>query len=520
MVWAATPWIVRALMGTIALEPFDNRHRLRPTQRLRRHTVLGLGVCLALLSAFVPIMVFVVPVVAVGLAAGGLLSGRASGSGRVIGSALGASFVAIVLHLPWTLDFVLPGSQWSAIGGLRSDDVRLGLADLMRFHTGPLGGGVIGFVFLIVAALPLVFGREWRLAWATRAWTLALACWAVALLGQQSWFHYAFGPPEALLAPAAAALSVSAALGVVAFDTDLPGYRFGWRQIAPVVAGLALAIGILPVFGAMFDGRWKAPDQSFEPVLAFLHDDQATAGPFRVVWVGDPDVLPLQGWRLSDGVAYATTDHGLPKVEDRWVGSSDGATSLVADALHLAQQRDTSRLGRLIAPMGVRYIVVAGASAPGSGDVRPLPADVERALAEQLDLQEVLDDPHLHVYRNVSWAPTRTELKGPAIDAATRSPFFDAAAATDLSKAPPLLTDHSGYATAKGHVNAGSTAYLATESSPHWSLTVDGKAAPRTKAFGWANQFRVDQAGNATLHFDTPLSRYVLLSCRSVSGCS
>jgi hypothetical protein len=406
---------------------------------------------------------------------------------------------------------VLPGSQWSAIGGLRSDTGRLGLADLMRFHTGPLGGGAIGFVFLIVAALPLVFGRGWRLAWATRAWTIALTCWAVALVGQQSWFHYALGPPEALLTPAAAALAVSAALGVVAFATDLPGYRFGWRQIAPVVAGLALAIGILPVLGAMFDGRWKAPDQSFEPVLQFLHDDQAAAGPFRVVWVGDPDVLPLQGWGLSDGVAYATTDHGLPTVEDRWAGSSDGATSLVADALHLAQQRDTSRLGRLLAPMGVRYVVVAGASAPGSGDVRPLPADVERALAEQLDLQEVLDDPNLHVYRNVSWAPTRAELKGAAADAASQSPFFDAAATTDLSGAPPLLTDHSGYASAKGHVNAGSTVYLANESSSHWSLTVDGRDAPRTKAFGWANQFRVDQAGNASLHFSTPISRYVLL---------
>jgi len=333
----------------------------------------------------------------------------------------------------------------------------------------------------------------------------------VALLGQQSWFHYALGPPEALLAPAAVALALSAALGVAAFDTDLPGYRFGWRQVAPIVAGLALAIGLLPVFGNMFDGRWKAPDQSFDPVLSFLHDDQATAGPFRVVWLGDPDVLPLQGWRLSDGVAYASTDHGLPTVEDRWPGSSDGATSLIADAFHLAQQRDTSRLGRLIAPMGVRYIVVAGASAPGSDDNRPLPADVERSLAEQLDLQEVLADPHLHVYRNLSWAPIRAELKGAAVNAASQSPFFDAAAATDLTGSAPLLTDHSGYAGAKGHVNAGSTAYLAEASSPNWSLTVDGRAAPRSKAFGWANQFRVDQAGTATLHFDTPLSRYVML---------
>ncbi|MEY2458993.1 MAG: hypothetical protein QOG30_823 [Acidimicrobiaceae bacterium] len=506
MIWAATPWIVRLLVRSIAADPFDAP---RPT---RRRTIVGFGLVLAVLAAFVPIVVFVVPVIALGIALGGLLAGEPRGGGRVVGSALGAALVAIVLNLPWTLDFILPGSQWSAIGGVKSEGAGLGLGDLIRFHTGPLGGGPIGVVFLIVAALPLVFGRGWRMAWATRAWTLAITCWAIAWAGQQSWFHYALGPPEALLAPAAVALAMSAALGVVAFDMDLPGYRFGWRQIAPVFAGLALAIGIVPVLGAMFDGRWHAPDQSYEPILGFLHDEQATAGPFRVVWLADPDVLPLQGWRLSDGVAYATTDHGLPTVEDRWAGSSDGATSLVADALHLAQRRDTSRLGRLVAPMGVRYFVVQGESAPSSGDARLLPGDVERALGEQLDLQEVLADPHLHVYRNVSWAPIRTELQGPAVDAASTSPFFDAAAATDLTGSPPVLTDHSSYATAKGSVNAGSTIYLADASSPNWTLTVDGHDASRTKAFGWANEFRVDQGGVATLHFKTPISRYVLLA--------
>jgi GT2 family glycosyltransferase len=506
MVWAAAPWILRLLMRGIGTEPFEVA---RPS---RRRTILAFGLVLALVAAFVPIMVFVVPIVALGLAFGGVLAGARRGGTRIVGTSIGASAVAIGLHLPWTLDFVLPGSQWSAIGGIRSNSARLSVGDLMRFHTGPIGGSLVGYAFLVVAALPLVFGRSWRIEWATRAWTLALTCWAIAWAGQQSWFHFALGPPEALLAPAAAALALSAALGVAAFDTDLPGYRFGWRQIAPVVAGLALAIGIVPVLAAMFDGRWQSPDQSYSPVLAFLHDEQASAGPFRVVWVGDPDVLPLQGWRLSDGVAYATTDHGLPTVEDRWPGTSDGATSLVADALRLAQQRDTSRLGRLVAPMGIRYFVIAGQSAPGSGDTRPLPADVERALGEQLDLQEVLADPNLHVYRNVSWAPIRTELKGDAVSASQQSPFFDAAASTDLTNSPPVLTDQAGYASAKGKVNAGSTIYLGDASSPRWSLTVNGNSAPRTKAFGWANSFAVDQGGTAALHFDTPVSRYALLA--------
>jgi hypothetical protein len=246
-------------------------------------------------------------------------------------------------------------------------------------------------------------------------------------------------------------------------------------------------------------------------VLAFLHTDAASAGPFRTVWIGDPDVLPLAGARLDDGVAYASSDHGFPTVEDRWATSSKGATQLLADALHLALRRDTSRLGRLLAPMGVRYLVVQTASAPETGDVRPVPSAVERALAEQLDLQEVLVDPTLHVYRNVASAPIRTELRGTAVDASTQSPFFDVAGDVDLTGSPPLLTDHTGYGYAKGAVNAGSTVYLAADASSHWSLSVDGHAAPRRSAFGWANAFRIDASGVATLRYKTPITRYALL---------
>jgi hypothetical protein len=167
--------------------------------------------------------------------------------------------------------------------------------------------------------------------------------------------------------------------------------------------------------------------------------------------------------------------------------------------------------------MGVRYLVVAGQSAPGSGDRRPLPQGVERALAEQLDLQEVLGDPELHVYRNVSWAPVRAAVSGPALDAVQRSAaFFDSAATADLSSSPPALTDHSGHARAEGPVDKDSTVYLAAASSGNWSLHVAGADMPRTKAFGWANSWTVDRSGVATLSFKTPITRYGLLALQVI----
>jgi hypothetical protein len=504
IVWAVAPWIVRVLLRVSDIEPFALK------RMSRRRVTLTLGLALALLAAFVPFALAAVVVTAVGLALGSLLTGRALAAGRVLGTAIGAALVATVLQFPWSVDLLLPTREWSAIGGVKSTSNPLDIGALMSFHTGPLGAGVLGYAVLFVAALPLVIGHSWRFTWATRAWVLVLTCWTAAWIGQQSWFSYSLGPPEALLAPAAVALALSAALGVVAFDVDLPGFRFGVRQGAPILAGVALLFAVLPVVGASLDGRWDSPDESFEPVLTFLHTDVATAGPFRSVWIGDPDVLPLAGWRLDDGVAYATSDHGFPTVEDQFAGSSRGSTQLLADALHMAERRETSRLGRLLAPMGIRYLIVQAESAPGSDDVRPLPTEIERALAEQLDLQEVVTDPTLHVYRNVVSAPIRTELRGPAVDASAVPSYFDGAGSVSLAGSPPLLTDHSGYTTANGSVNADSTVYVANDSS-RWSLSVNGHDAPRTTGFGWANAFHVGETGNATLRFNTPITRYGLL---------
>ena len=127
--------------------------------------------------------------------------------------------------------------------------------------------------------------------------------------------------------------------------------------------------------------------------------------------------------------------------------------------------------------MGIRYLIVQSESAPHSGDVRPLPTDVERALAEQLDLQEVLADPTLHVYRNVVSAPIRAELNGPAAEASALPSYFEAAGGVSLAGSPPLLTDHSGYTTAQGAVNTDSTVYVANASS-RWSLSSLARRRP------------------------------------------
>lgn len=504
VLWAATPYAVTTFARIIGSDPFDR------DDRSPERMVLTTGVALALVAAFVAFAPLALVVIAIGLALGGMVCGAPAGGARAIGVALGAGAVAFILHVPWSLDLVLPGAQWASIGGVRSLGTDLSVGNLLRFETGPIGAAPFGWAFVIAAVLPLLIGREWRLAWATRAWVLALTCFSVAWVGQQPWFHYGLGPPEALLAPAAAALAFCIALGLLAFEVDLPGYRFGWRQVASVVAAAAVTVGAVPVVVAALDGRWNAPAVGFDSVLGFLHEEQSN-GAFRVLWVGDPDVLPLAGWQVRDGLAYATTDQALPSVQERWPASADGPTGLVADALRIADKHETARLGRLLAPMGIRYIVVAEAATPFGEDHRPAPADLLAALEAQLDLAQVPVNPALHVYRNTAWAPSRARFPD-SIGLAFAAPaYFPVVRALDLTGATPALLSGGGTRRFDGDLPDDSYLYLSAASSSGWQLTVDGSSVSRSKALGWANGFEVDHGGSATVSFNTPPVRRVML---------
>ena len=183
--------------------------------------------------------------------------------------------------------------------------------------------------------------------------------------------------------------------------------------------------------------------------------------------------------------------------------------SLLADALQIAEQGRTSRLGRLLAPMGVRYLILPNRIAPPpfTRDVRPPSPKLLAALGEQLDLEEVPVSDGVTVYRNRAWAPTRAVL--PASNS-PRHDFTDAVA-EDLSSAKPALLAESGPTSAHGVIPAAGPLLVGSTYSPRWKLTVDGKAAPHSRVFGWANQFQVAPSSHVSLTYRTPIVRTLAL---------
>jgi GT2 family glycosyltransferase len=393
--YALAPFVLARLARASGAAPF------RPDRPV--HAVLMLATLSALGALVLPAFVLVGPIVAVGLAIGSLLAGRPAGSARALVVSAAGAVGAVVLLAPASFGWF---QQWESFGRPRQSILDpAGATDLLSFHTGPVGSVPLTLALLGAAGLALVMGRDWRLAWGIRGWFVALVCWALAFAATQDWLPVALPPLEVLLAPAAAGLALALAMGVASFEVDLREFHFGWRQILSVLAGAALVVSTLPVLGnAVVDGRWGSPSRGIARPLAFVNDEWREE-PFRVLWLGDPEVLPLSGWEFDDGVTYQVTTTGLPEARDLFPPDAGGTDGPLRASLDDAARGSTTRLGDRLAPLGIRYVFLPVRVDPGDEiDVVPQSPLVD-ALPEQLDLPELEISQAVRVWENAAWTP-------------------------------------------------------------------------------------------------------------------
>ena len=516
--YGAMPWVARSLARLSGLAPYGAQPAAPGEEpRSTRSTVArvaALGLLVAVASAFVPIFAVEVVLVAVALTIGSALVGGIDGALRALGGAVAAAVVALVLNLPWASHVLshLGGFVDSAPLASPADH---GLPALLRFATASHDGGLLAYLLLVPAAAALLLGRGWRLAWAGRAGVLSLAFFTLAWTADRGWSPTAGIPVEVWLVPAAVGLAWAGACGAVAVDEDVRGTRLSWRQPLGVLAAVAVALAVLPSLGAAGDGAWDLGRTDYADALAFLPSGQAP-GDYRILWVGDPRALPQPGWKLADGVAYGLSENGAPMIGDTWRGEPTRSEQLVADALQLATTGETSRLGRMLGPMSVRYVIVplrAGPQASGAAAYPP-PSALVNTLAGQLDMRQKDIDDALVVYENEAWIPERARLTDAAA-AASDQAGFESLVRTDVSGATAVLPDANGANSWSGDLPPGVT-YLSAPANSRWHLDVGGTTVARRPAFGWANAFDVTTAGPATLSYDTPVTRYVFVAVQAV----
>jgi GT2 family glycosyltransferase len=506
--YAAVPWIVSRLARASGLPPFAPPEEAIGWRSTLWGQMLLLGVLEAVAVVFAPAVAVAVFVCALGMVAGSLLVGEWRGSGRVVAVAGGATGVAAVLCAPWVVGTLLAGRSAVSVFGLPLSSVTApSWSDLLRFAVGPAGASALSWLLVVASLLPLLIGRHARLAWAGRFSAMAVCSWLLALGVARGWTG-SFAPSiDVLLAPAATAVAAGVGLGIASFEVDLAGYRFGWRQVATGLALVIALVGLLPVVADAGGGRWGLADTGFAQPLSSLPGEGQATGGSRVLWLGDPRVLPVGAWSVSGGLAYATSEVTTPDATTLWAPASPGPAAGLASDVRLAQGGLTASLGRLLAPEAVRYVVVLEALAPQIPGVQtspsvPPPPGLLTTLEQQTDLAQVpTSEGGLVVFENTTRMPLRAERSQP-VSAASAGAW---PANQDVTGWLPVLPGPPQKRSYSGNVTSG-TVFASYAPAGRWRLRVQGLTLASTPAFGWAGQYTKVPAGPATLSLGvTPL---------------
>jgi hypothetical protein len=487
--YALFPFIARRLAGAAGVAPYavepGARWRTRPAGQ-----VAVLGALVAIGSSFAPSLAPLVLVAALAWVVGSYLVGATDAGWRPLVVAGTAVALALVLLAPWVVGTALAGKGAVAIFGLPiSGATAPDWGELIRFAIGPVARSPLVWLLVAAAALPLAIGRGIRLVWAARLWVMACASWGFALAAVRGGMGSFAPSTSVVLAPAALAVAACLGLGISSFENDLTGREFGWRQVVGVVALVFVAVGLLPVAAGAVSGRWNLPAQGVEQPLSFL-GHPAPTDVARVLWLGDPRALPVGGWSIEPGLAYALTPAELPDTSQVLTPAGAGPSALVGDAVRLATTGGTVHLGRLVAPAGVRYVVLVQGLAPStvgsfppSVDAPP-PPGLETDLLEQNDLHLVPGETGISVFANDGVMPVTAQRAAPL--PAVR--HWSYPSASDVTGWQPVLASLAASAPVHGPVGSG-TVYAGYAPAGHFVLTVDGRSVTQQPAFGWAAQF-------------------------------
>ena len=476
-----------------------------PAPARRRGRFLRLALLVALAAACYPVSPALFVVAGASFLLAAPFARGWSASLHAIGITVLAALASIVLLFPWPLAYATPDVDAASLGFAFRPD--LDLSQLLRFQSGPAGAGWVMWGLLVGAAVPLFVATGARLAWATRAWALAVVGWAIVWVPEQVASDRSMLAPEAGLTLAALGVAIALGIGTSVLVDGVRSMRFGWRQPAAILGGVAILLPLLGFAADAFDGRWHTPREGWVDNLAFT-DALEARGEFRILWLGDASVLPMDPVVLGDGTGYTLTRNGSGDSSEVLRAPEQDADHVVDRAVTLARDGLTNRLGRLLAPAGVRWVALPSTAGPGGGVAPAVLPGWRHALDGQLDLARLRSQRGLVLYQNLAWIPLRASVTGPnassvplGVEAA-----IPAALGADLSAAKPLAPG----ATAEPGVVLWGEAYDAA-----WQATVEGAEGDETlvhrRAFGWANGFRVPARGPVAIEFTEQWQRWAFL---------
>ena len=502
--YAAAPWMLKALLRASRAAPFR-----QDPQGLGGHLSVwvSLGAAAGLAALVVPAAAGLVALLAAGLVAGSLLAGRPEVVPRLLAAAALSVPVLFFVAFPTVVDLAASGPDWGFVADGRDGSAgAVSFGEIVRFAVSGSDPGSLVWLFALPMAVPLLLGRGWRLEQSVRLWMVALVAWAVALAAERRMLPFGLPDLNLLLAPAAVAVAGLCGMAVLSIEHDLRFSHFGWRQaLVPVtaLASLLLAVGSI---GWLEDGRWGLAASDHHASLRF--EAPVLEGAYRVLWIGAPEFLAVEGHSLAPGVAWAATAGDSVTLLDRAVPFDRGRADLFETVIGEITEGRTARGGRLLAGLGVRYVVLLHRLAPApfadESDARPVPARLAAAMHNQLDLELVEGtNSAVDMFVNTAWVPMRA-LYPPGFDEGIED-------FTDL-EARPLATGASLFSGAgppwAARIPEGAEILVGHTPRPGWELTAGGEPVPRREALSWARVYRPPSSGEVQLSYSAPWWRH------------
>ncbi|MFF5364848.1 glycosyltransferase [Streptomyces scabiei] len=383
-------------------------------------------------------------------------------------TAYGPRFLAqlgtpLLMLAPWSLTLLPFGFFEEA--GLEYGGSPASATDLLGISPG--GPGTVGgltLVGVVLAALAALLRAERQPAIRT-AWTAALVALVLAVLSNGSTWA---GPSTLVYG---IALLAAATLGADGARHRVAEQSFGWRQPVAVLIALAAAVGPLLAAAGWVLGGADGPLERRDPVQvpAFVAEESGTRDQARTL-VLDSDSTAEVGYTLVRGSGVRLGDAELTAA----AGDNERLGKVVA---HLVAGSGADQ-GDELGGFAVRYVLVR----PGS------PREVSRVLDATPGLSRLSQQDGSALWR------VDRQVSRVTVETGSGAPKAVAAGPVEVHTTLPAG-------------GSGRLLRLADTADESWTATLNGKPLTPTTVDGWAQGFRLPQAGGRLdVTFDAPVT--------------
>lgn len=507
LVYAMLPWMIHLSRMLVGHADLDDRRDIEPMVHVVasrwRKWFAGLSLLTATVFAFEPAIVLVLPIVAVVFAIVSAVQGiPVKWSARWLAVIGGTVVTGVVLNLPWAGTYLRSG-WWEALSGAPVEGGRnIGLFGLAQFDIGSFTLSSVTLLLYVVVIGAILLVRGVRAGWVMRGASLSVVGLGLAILDDSALSPIHLPEPAILLVLVAFGMAVCAGAMGTALVVDLRRARFGWRQPISGIVALSFALGLSPMAINSLDGRWNQPSLALPQLLSQLPDSQS-GGDYRTLFIGDPRVLPAAPLNFGWGISYSIVNGSAPTLEEMWETPPTRVRDNAVAAMYGIVRGQTSRAGRLLAPLSVRFIVVPIVDGGQSTRSSPIeaPSGLVDSLSRQLDLRRRYASPDLVIFENTSWVPVRSMLTTAGAES-SKLAGASSMIATDISGATALPSPVRPEAAVSAVVDAG-TVHLAVPYTTRWKVELDGAQVVARPAFGLTDAFDLPAKGEVTLSFAT-----------------